>query len=118
MRRMLFTVVYLGLGLLLAAYAVFPSNAGSNQTPHADDVVRFRITNPSQALYKVAIPTLVGDTQSSAIIQEVLSGDLGMSGFFKVLDPRSFVADQAKEELGMNTDSWKVVGAESVIKGR
>ncbi len=118
MRRMLFTGLYAGLCLLLAAYAVTPSKAGNERTPLADDVVRFRITNPGQALYKVAVPTLIGDAQSSAVMQEVITGDLSLSGFFKVLDPRSFVADLAKEELGIGPDAWKTVGAESVIKGR
>jgi len=118
MRRTLFTMFYVGLGLLLGAYAVSPSRAGSEQAPQADDVVRFRITNPGQALYKVAIPTVLGDSQSAAVLQEVVSGDLALSGFFKVLDPRSFVADLAKEELGMSPDAWKTVGAESVVKGR
>ena len=116
MRRKLFLAVYLGMSLLLATLAVAPSSA--EQTPQADDVVRFRITNPGQALYKVAIPTVLGDAQSAAVMQEVLAGDLALSGFFKVLDPKSFVADLAKEDLGIGPDAWKTVGAESVIKGR
>lgn len=116
MRRKLFLAVYLGMSLLLATLAVAPSSA--EQTPQADDVVRFRITNPGQALYKVAIPMVLGDAQSAAVMQEVLAGDLALSGFFKVLDPKSFVADLAKEDLGIGPDAWKTVGAESVIKGR
>jgi TolB protein len=116
MRRMLFKVVYAGLALLLAAYAVSPTSA--EIVPRADDVIRFRITNPGQALYKVAVPTLLGDPASAAVLQEVISSDLSLAGFFKVLDPKSFVADLAKEELGMSPDPWKTVGAESVVKGR
>lgn len=116
MRRMLFKVVYVGLALLLAAYAVSPTKA--EVVPRADDVIRFRITNPGQALYKVAVPTLLGDGGSAAVIQEVIASDLSMAGFFKVLDPKSFVADLAKEDLGIGPDAWKTVGAESVVKGR
>lgn len=116
MRRMLFTVAYALLCLFLVVYAVRAPRA--DQTPRADDVVRFRITNPGQALYKVAVPAILGDGSSAGVLQEVISFDLGLSGFFKVLDPHSFVADLAKEELGINPDSWKTVGAESVIKGR
>ena len=113
MRRTLFAVAYLGLGLALGMVAVAPSKA-----QQADEMVRFKITNPGQALYKVAIPRVLGDAQTAAVMTEVVSGDLALSGFFKVLDPASFVADLAKEDLGIAADSWKTVGAESVIKAR
>lgn len=81
-------------------------------------MVRFRITNPGEALYKVAIPAALGDGAVATVVSEVLSGDLSMAGFFKVLDPKSFVADLGKEDLGMTLDPWKTVGAESVIKAK
>lgn len=119
MRRTLFTVGYLGLGAALALWAVAPSQLKAQQSPQqADEIVRFRITNPSQALYKIAVPAVLGDAQTGQVMQEVLSGDLALSGFFKTLDPKSFVADLAKEDLGMVPDSWKTVGAESVVKAR
>lgn len=122
MRQTLFVGAYLGLGVMLGALAVAPSEA--QQAPpaqpqaQADEVVKFRITNPGQALYKIAVPTVIGDAQSAAVIQEVVSGDLSLSSFFKVLDPKSFVADLAKEDLGIAADSWKTVGAESVMKAK
>src|SRR5689334_22611776 len=100
MRRMLFSVVYAGIALLVAAYAVSPTSA--EVVPRPDDVIRFRITNPGQALYKVAVPTILGDGQTGAVLQEVISNDLAMAGFFKVLDPKSFVAALAKEDLGIS----------------
>lgn len=84
----------------------------------ADDVVRFKITNPGQALYKIAVPKLLGDGESAQVMQEVLTGDLNASGLFKTLDPSSFVADLAKEELTIGPDSWRTVGAEGVVKAR
>jgi len=83
-----------------------------------DDVVRFKITNPGQALYKIAVPKLLGDGESAQIMQEVLTGDLNSSGLFKTLDPNSFVADLAKEDLAIGPDSWRTVGAEGVVKAR
>ena len=83
-----------------------------------DDVVRFKITNPGQALYKIAVPKLLGDGESAQIMQEVLTGDLNSSGLFKTLDPNSFVADLAKEDLSIGPDSWRTVGAEGVVKAR
>jgi len=83
-----------------------------------DDVVRFKITNPGQALYKIAVPKLLGDGESAQVMQEVLTGDLNSSGLFKTLDPNSFVADLAKEDLSIGPDSWRTVGAEGVVKAR
>ena len=105
-------VAILGLPLLLTMGHLRTANA------QADDVVRFKITNPGQALYKIAVPKLQGDGESAQVMQEVLSADLLASGLFKTLDPASFVADLAKEELSIAPDSWRTVGAEGVIKAR
>lgn len=102
----------LGLPLLLTTWPVPRAQA------QTDDVVRFKITNPGQALYKVAVPKLLGDGESAQVMQEVLTGDLNSSGLFKTLDPNSFVADLAKEDLSIGPDSWRTVGAEGVVKAR
>jgi TolB protein len=112
MRRKLFAASLLSTGLLLATGLKPPARA------QADDVVRFKITNPGQALYKLAVPKLLGDGESAQVLQDVLSGDLNASGLFKTLDPASFVADLAKEELSIAPDSWRTVGAEGVVKAR
>ncbi|MCS6912031.1 MAG: protein TolB [Myxococcales bacterium] len=115
MRRMVFLGLYLGCGMLLAQVAVGPAPAQGQQ---ADEAVRFKITNPGQALYKMAIPTPAGDPQLAGLIQEVLTNDLLLSGLFRPLDPRSFLADLQADELNMNPEVWKAVGAEGVIKSR
>jgi TolB protein len=121
MRRAVFPITYGAVAALLLANAVAPLSSEAQSPPatgRADDVVRFRITNPGQALYKIAIPAVLGDASAAAVMTEVLSADLGLSGFFKVLDPKSFVADLAKEDVNMAPDAWKPVGAESVIKAK
>jgi len=105
-------VAILGLPLLLTTGHLRTAGA------QADDVVRFKITNPGQALYKIAVPKLLGDGESAQVMQDVLSADLLASGLFKTLDPASFVADLGKEELSIAPDSWRTVGAEGVIKAR
>lgn len=112
MRRTLRAATYLGVAWLWATGMMPRSWA------QADDVVRFKITNPGQALYKIAVPKLLGDGESAQVMQEVLTGDLNASGLFKTLDPSSFVADLAKEELTIGPDSWRTVGAEGVVKAR
>lgn len=121
MRRSVLAVGYIGLGVALGLWAAPPSRAQQAQQAQqtqADGVVRFRITNPGEALYKIAIPKGVGDGSVSQLLSEVVSNDLALSGFFKVLDPTSFVADLAKEDLGVAVDSWRTVGAEAVIKAK
>ncbi len=113
-RFTVFFSAYLSCGLLLAAFALRPSRVGAQ----ADDQVRFNIKNPGQSLFKLAIPQGLGDPQNGALSQEVLSRDLALSGFFEVLDPRSFLANVQKEELGIGPDAWRSVNAAGVIKAR
>lgn len=115
MRRSFFAVAYLTLGASLTYFAAGPTPSRAQQS---DDTVRFKVVNPGQSLYKVAIPVPVGDPQSAALVQEVLGTDLALSGFFKVLDAKSFLADAAKEELTMTPETWRTVGAEGVVKAR
>jgi TolB protein len=51
--------------------------------------------------------------------QEVLRSDLGIAGVFKLIDPRSFIADPKQEGLSgasINFADWINVGAEGLIK--
>lgn len=116
LRRTLFSLFYLSVGLGLAMLAAGPARVVRAQ--QADEKVTFKITNPGQALYKLAVPAATGEPQSGQLAQEVLSNDLGLSGFFKVLDPRSFLADLQREELRIAPESWRSVGAEGVVKAR
>src|SRR5688572_9764088 len=114
MRRIVFAGLYVGCGLLLAAVAVAPSKAQQAPQGQADEAVRFKITNPGQALYKMAVPVPSGDPQVAGLLHEVLSNDLLLSGLFKPLDPRSFLADPQADDLNMNPEVWRAVGAEGV----
>lgn len=105
------------LGVLLWGVALLGLGAGPG-VANAEDVVRFRITNPGQALYKIAVPKPVGDGEQARVLQEVLGLDLAISGLFQTLNPASFVADLEKEDLSIAPDSWRTVGAEGVVKAR
>jgi TolB protein len=66
-------------------------------------------------LYKIAVP-LPGGLQGPALtVQSVASRDLELSSLFKVLDPRSFLADP--DQTGFDVDAWRAVGAQGVIQG-
>jgi TolB protein len=92
--------------------------AGQVYAQSADDAVRFKITAGGKDLYKLAIPLPLGDKGEAKSAQDVLSNDLALAGFFKVLDPAAFLANLDAEQLTINPPDWTNVGAEGVIKGR
>jgi len=65
--------------------------------------------------YPIALPT-VGDDSVAKEVAQVENFDLGVAGPFKVLDPKSFLADLRSEGIGIEPQKWKDVGAYGVIK--
>jgi len=102
------------LPLLLLAVMVLPVPA------HAQDEgpIRFKISAGGRDLYKIALPLPVGDRAAAQTAQDVLNNDLSLSGFFKVVDPKAYLANLAAEGLSINPQDWRNVGAEGVIKAR
>ncbi|WP_428269565.1 Tol-Pal system beta propeller repeat protein TolB [Haliangium sp.] len=79
--------------------------------------VVIELENPKRGLYPIAVPRGVNSDPSLTLeAQEVISFDLRVSGWFDVLDTRSFLADLQLEGLGIGTQSWKNVGAFGVVK--
>ena len=76
------------------------------------------INNVRRDLYKIAVPMLVGDIEVGRMAADTISGDLSVSGWFKVLDPKSFLANLAAEGTGVVVQAWRDVGAEGVSKGK
>jgi TolB protein len=66
--------------------------------------------------YPLAIPTGLGDSASAKTIAKVARFDMGVAGWFKLLDPRSFLADLKGEGLGIVPAKWRDVGALGVMK--
>jgi TolB protein len=112
-KRIVITVGTACATLIVLAAAQRPTRAQS-----ADDAVRFKITSAGRDLYKLAIPLPLGDKTNAATAQVVLSNDLALSGFFKVLDPASFLANLQAEQLVINPPDWRNIGAEGVVKAR
>jgi len=84
----------------------------------ADDKgVVIDVSGAKRGDYPLAIPLGVdGDPAAAKEAQDVASFDMGIAGFFKVLDPASFLADLGAEKLGIDPARWKDVGAYGVIK--
>lgn len=77
------------------------------------------VTQPQRSLYPLAIPVGVdSDPKLADEVAGVLSFDLSVAGWFKVLSPKSFLADLAREKLGIVPKKWEDVGAFGVIKNR
>lgn len=112
-KRIVITVGTACATLIVLAAAQRPTRAQS-----ADDSVRFKITSGGRDLYKMAVPLPLGDKANATTAQQVLSNDLALSGFFKVLDPASFLANLQAEQLVINPPDWRNVGAEGVVKAR
>jgi TolB protein len=99
------------LALLLAPS---PVRAGDEGGIIIDSGVKAR-----KGLYPIAVPTPVSsDAATAKLITEVQTFDLSVSSWFKVLDPRSFLADLDAEGMSINPQRWKDTGAYGVIKAR
>ena len=89
------------------------------QVVRADDdrAVVIDINNAKRSLYPIAVPPGIGqDGTLVAEVAEIAGFDLGVSGWFKVLDPRSFLADLKAEGMSLDLQKWKDVGAFGVMK--
>ncbi|HET6613168.1 MAG TPA: Tol-Pal system beta propeller repeat protein TolB [Kofleriaceae bacterium] len=92
---------------------------GHQRTARADGPVVIDITDPQRSLYPVAIPLAVdSDPNLAKQVQSVASFDLKVAGWFKVLDPKSFLASLGKEKLSIDPVDWRNVGAFGVVKYR
>ncbi len=103
--------------LCVALAYVIVSNVAALRTAHADDGVVIDVSGAKRGAYPLAIPVAVdSDAGAAKEVAEVASFDMGVAGFFKVLDPKSFLADLGTEKLSIEPQKWKDVGAFGVVK--
>jgi TolB protein len=76
------------------------------------------VDSPERALYRIAVPNLLGEGSMGPQGAEVLRNDFRLVSLFEVLDARSFVANAEAEGLGIAPPAWQAVGAQGVIKGQ
>ncbi|MBF0508161.1 MAG: Tol-Pal system beta propeller repeat protein TolB [Deltaproteobacteria bacterium] len=93
---------------------------------NGDDRVYINIDSPYMRQFPIAIPDFRGadgsrgDSSSHLPSPEILSNDLNMTGYFKVLDPRTFVEKSGSTEMDASDISfrdWSFIGAELLVKG-
>ena len=98
------------IALLAAATLVLLAQPASAQRAVID------VESETRGLYPIAVPVGVNSDRGLAkTVSEVLSFDLKDAGWFKVLDPRSFLGNLKKERLSIDPPKWKNVGAFGVV---
>jgi TolB protein len=98
--------------IALAALAIASS-------AHADDPnggVIFDVNGANRGLYPIATPTSPSGGKDASDVAQIESMDLSLAGVFKVVDPKSFLADLGAEQLNIEPQKWKDVGAFGVVK--
>ena len=105
---------------LASAVALGPRVSGQTseeEPPLPTETPVIDVTSPEQALYRIAVPDLLGTPGLGAQGAGVMRNDFNLISLFKVLDPASFVADLKAEGMTIKPDSWRTVGAQGVVKG-
>lgn len=102
--------------LALCAFAFVAASAGAQPADNSGVVID--VNGAKRGLYPVALPLAPEGDAVSKEVATVENSDLGLAGVFKVLDPTSFLADLKTEQLGIDPQKWKDVGAFGVVKYR
>lgn len=90
--------------------------ASAHAQPGDTSGVVIDVNGASRGLYPIALPLSPDGDAAAREIDTVESGDLALAGVFKVLDPKSFLADLKSEGTGIDPQKWKDVGAYGVVK--
>lgn len=107
------------LGPLCALGVLFAAGAARAEDPPRRII---EVTSPEFRAFPIAIPSARAPgaaVTAGTAITEQLQWDLSVSILFKVLDPKSFLADPAKEGMTAATirfEDWLNVGAEGLVK--
>jgi TolB protein len=105
-------------GILLAVVAAPGLAQAADQSAEVEDLPQITITDPNRDLFRLGLPSAIGDADLTGTAVEVERRDLDLVGLFRVLDPASFPASLVNEGLGFSSDLWSQVGAQGVAKLR
>ncbi len=113
--------------LLSAVFLLTPSTLALSTTALAQTKAGTRtvieIGSPDFRPYPIAIPdvkTTSGPSDAADDMTDSLRFDFNLAATFKVLDPKSYLANPAKEGLAaasIKFENWVNVGAEGLLKG-
>jgi len=109
------------LAALPAGAQPAPSGASSAlpsaSQPTGGAVTQIMVSGGNRSLFKIAVPPLAGEKDTSNTVVDVASRDFTLSSIFQVLDPKSFTANLGSEGTSIDPASWRNIGAEGVVKG-
>ena len=108
----------LATGILLATLAIPEPAHAVGPAADSEDLPQITITDPNRDLFRLGLPSAIGDGDLAGPATDVERRDLGIVGLFRLLDPASFPASLVKEGLGFSADLWAQMGAQGVAKMR
>ena len=108
----------LATGIVLAIVAVSGPLQAAEQAAEVDDLPQITITDPNRDLFRLGMPSAIGDADLTGTAVDVERRDLDLVGLFRVLDPASFPDSLVKEGMGFSADLWSQMGAQGVAKLR
>ncbi len=80
-----------------------------------------RIVGPGATRIEIAVSPLAGDGESGNLgrrFAEILSKNLTISGYFKILDPKAYVEGPTPIDLDkIDFANWRLIGARALVKG-
>lgn len=86
---------------------------------HAE--LRVEVTKGNVNPIPIAITNFVAQDAAgqefSTSIPQVISSDLGSTGLFKVMDPRSFIQDSVSMQTQIRFNEWKTINAQALVNG-
>jgi len=108
----------LTLGILFTAAATTASarSALAADPVEVEDLPQITINDPNRDLFRLGLPSAIGDGDLVGQAVEIERRDLDLVGLFRLLDPASFPESLIKEGLGFSSDYWSQVGAQGVAK--
>src|SRR5439155_17892209 len=90
----------------------------------AEAVVTGQIFGPGSESFPIAVLPLkdIGGDAGGALgarFAQVLSRDLDLAGYFRLLDPKTFIENQTSGITANETDfvGWAALGAQALVKG-
>ena len=102
--------------LLLSSLLLFSMSALAQQGRQYTE-----IAGTGQTLFRMAVPPVIDGgaaAKQAKVLRDVLSRDMELIGLFKLIDPKSFLADLKAEGTGIKLDAWANIGAQGVIKAK
>ena len=112
------TFVTFGILFTVAAATASARPALAADPVEVEDLPQITISDPNRDLFRLGLPSAVGDGDLAAQAVEIERRDLDLVGLFRLLDPASFPESLIKEGLGFSSDYWSQVGAQGVAKLR